>query len=226
MTFTILVETVPLLFFRNEETFRVYVLVPLLPGFEGDLKNTQYSALLAVLHYTYLSISRGPHSLLECLKDAGVTDPWKFISFGALRTYDELCGKLVTELIYVHCKLMIVDDIHTIIGSANINDRSQAGNRDSEVCIVITDKEFVPGTMNGKPYKAGKFASSLRKRLMKEHLGILDGVLHQAEPEFDIDVEDPISDSFFVDVWSRIAKENTKIYEEVFRVIPTDLVSF
>ncbi|PIO72122.1 phospholipase D domain protein [Teladorsagia circumcincta] len=31
----------------------------------------------------------------------------------------------VTELIYVHCKLLIVDDEHVIIGSANINDRSQ-----------------------------------------------------------------------------------------------------
>ena len=74
-------------------------MVPLLPGFEGDIKNSQYSALLAVLHYTYLSISRGPHSLLECLKQANISDPWKYISFTGLRTYDELVGKLVTELV-------------------------------------------------------------------------------------------------------------------------------
>ncbi len=42
-----------------------------------------------------------------------------------------------SELIYVHCKLMIVDDIVTIIGSANINDRSLQGDRDSELAIIV-----------------------------------------------------------------------------------------
>ena len=35
--------------------------------------------------------------------------------------------------IYVHSKLMIVDDSVVLCGSANINDRSQCGDRDSEV---------------------------------------------------------------------------------------------
>ena len=90
---------------RNGESFRLYIVLPLLPGFEGDIKNSQYSALLAVLHYTYLSISRGPHSLLECLKQANVEDPWKYISITGLRTHDEFVGKLVTELIYVFISL-------------------------------------------------------------------------------------------------------------------------
>jgi phospholipase D1/2 len=42
----------------------------------------------------------------------------------------------VTEIVYIHSKLMIVDDRRVIIGSANINDRSQAGNRDSEVQLL------------------------------------------------------------------------------------------
>lgn len=33
--------------------------------------------------------------------------------------------------------MMIVDDKRAIIGSANINDRSLCGNRDSELAIVI-----------------------------------------------------------------------------------------
>lgn len=37
--------------------------------------------------------------------------------------------------IYVHSKLMIIDDRIALIGSANINDRSLLGSRDSEVCI-------------------------------------------------------------------------------------------
>ena len=40
-----------------------------------------------------------------------------------------------TEIIYVHSKIMIVDDNITIIGSANINDRSMLGARDSEIAV-------------------------------------------------------------------------------------------
>lgn len=35
--------------------------------------------------------------------------------------------------VYVHSKIMIVDDRYALIGSANINDRSLLGSRDSEV---------------------------------------------------------------------------------------------
>lgn len=42
-------------------------------------------------------------------------------------------GTPVTELIYIHSKLIIVDDKILICGSANINDRSLLGSRDSEV---------------------------------------------------------------------------------------------
>lgn len=48
-----------------------------------------------------------------------------------------LDGALVTELIYIHSKLLIVDDNLVIAGSANINDRSMLGDRDSEVALVI-----------------------------------------------------------------------------------------
>lgn len=37
--------------------------------------------------------------------------------------------------VYVHSKIMIVDDRATLIGSANINDRSLLGSRDSEVSL-------------------------------------------------------------------------------------------
>ncbi|KAK0393419.1 hypothetical protein QR680_000203 [Steinernema hermaphroditum] len=213
---------------RDNETYRVYVLVPLLPGFEGDVASTAGSSLQAVLNWTYRSVSRGPNSLIENLKQRGVDDPWKYICFSSLRTHDILNGRLVSELIYIHCKLLIVDDCHTIIGSANINDRSQQGNRDSEVCIVVDDTNFVESEMNGKPYRAGKFAHSLRTQLMKEHLGLLEDILKKdpkaAAFQYPIDVTDPVADSFFNDVWCKIAANNTRIYEEVFRVSPTDLV--
>lgn len=81
--------------FSDKENFRVYILVPLLPGFEGDVGTPGGSALTAVLNWTYLSLSRGPNSLLENLKKV-VPDPMKYISVNSLRTYDILCGKLVS----------------------------------------------------------------------------------------------------------------------------------
>ena len=39
-------------------------------------------------------------------------------------------------MIYVHSKLMIVDDSAVIVGSANINQRSMAGSRDSELALL------------------------------------------------------------------------------------------
>lgn len=38
-------------------------------------------------------------------------------------------------MIYVHAKGMIVDDEYVIIGSANINQRSMAGSKDSEIAM-------------------------------------------------------------------------------------------
>lgn len=43
----------------------------------------------------------------------------------------------VSEIVYIHSKLMIVDDNYVILGSANINDRSMLGKRDSELAVVI-----------------------------------------------------------------------------------------
>ncbi len=76
-------------------------------------------------------------------------------------------GKLVQEIIYVHSKLMIVDDKYVICGSANINDRSMLGKRDSEVAALIEDVDLVDSTLNEKSVKVGKYAFSLRKKIFK-----------------------------------------------------------
>ena len=60
-------------------------------------------------------------------------NPTNYVSFCSLRQVGELLNTPVTELIYIHSKLMIVDDRLIICGSANINDRSLLGSRDSEV---------------------------------------------------------------------------------------------
>jgi phospholipase D1/2 len=62
---------------------------------------------------------------------------------------------------------MIVDDRSVIIASANINDRSMMGSRDSELGILVEDTNTVDSVMDGKPYQAGAFACSLRKSLFR-----------------------------------------------------------
>lgn len=47
--------------------------------------------------------------------------------------------------IYVHAKHLIVDDSYTIIGSANVNDRSMAGDRDTEIGAVSHEDGLVIG---------------------------------------------------------------------------------
>ncbi|XP_043806946.1 phospholipase D zeta 1 isoform X4 [Manihot esculenta] len=118
--------------------------------------------------------------------------------------------------VYVHSKIMIVDDSATLIGSANINDRSLLGSRDSEIGVLIEDKEFVESSMGGKPWKAGKFSSSLRLSLWSEHLGLHAKEMNQ--------IIDPVVDSTYKDLWVATAKTNTTIYQDVFSCIPSDLI--
>lgn len=81
--------------------------------------------------------SRGQDAILNRLKDAGIEDPLEYITFYGLRNHSTLNAEPITELIYVHSKLMIVDDKIVICGSANINDRSLIGKRDSEIAVIM-----------------------------------------------------------------------------------------
>ena len=62
---------------------------------------------------------------------------------------------------------MIVDDRMCICGSANINDRSLQGSRDSEFCLIVTDVEMVDSQLNGQTTKVGLFCSTWRKKLFR-----------------------------------------------------------
>ncbi|KAI9010942.1 hypothetical protein CLU79DRAFT_891017 [Phycomyces nitens] len=223
----------------KNEKFKVFVIMPLVPAFEGDLASAESASARTVMHFQYTSISRGGNSIMEKLREAGI-EPSDYIGWYSLRNWDKLqppfsttppapkpsnssksktglgndtkspfddqasldCDSgiaddpfsdhnnvdsddsddyeqddrdhYVSELLYIHDKLMIVDDVTVLIGSANINDRSLLGNRDSEIAMLIEDTEVVISHMNGKEYRASKFAHTLRMQLWKEHLGLLD----------------------------------------------------
>ena len=103
---------------------------------------------------------------------------------------------------------MIIDDDTVIIGSANINDRSLLGTRDSEVNVMYEDIQKFPVKMAGKDHMAGNFAASIRRTLFREHLGI-------EEHDDSIDLSDPIGDNFWKNVWFRQATVNTTVYFKV-----------
>lgn len=44
-----------------------------------------------------------------------------------------------------------------------------------QIGVVIEDKEMINSSMGGRPWKAGKFAFSLRTSLWSEHLGLRAG---------------------------------------------------
>ncbi|XP_021558338.2 phospholipase D1 isoform X3 [Neomonachus schauinslandi] len=201
---------------RESRRYRVYVVVPLLPGFEGDISTGGGNALQAIMHFNYRTMCRGENSILGQLK-AKLGNQWiNYISFCGLRTHAELEGNLVTELIYVHSKLLIADDNTVIIGSANINDRSMLGKRDSEVAVIVQDTETVPSVMDGEEYQAGRFAQGLRLQCFRVVLGYL------SDPSENI--QDPVSDKFFKEVWVATAARNATIYDKVFRCLPNDEV--
>uniref|UniRef100_A0A8C2B0X1 Phospholipase n=1 Tax=Cyprinus carpio TaxID=7962 RepID=A0A8C2B0X1_CYPCA len=196
--------------------YRVFVVIPLLPGFEGDISQGGGNAIQAILHFTYRTINRGEHSILSRLKER-MQDEWtQYISLCGLRTHSQLGQSPVTELIYVHSKALIADDRCYIIGSANINDRSMLGSRDSELAVLVEDEERVPSVMNGEEYQAGPLALALRKECFSVLLG--------AKSDPNLNIDDPISDHFFNDVWNKIAQTNAIIYEKVFRCLPLDCI--
>jgi hypothetical protein len=110
--------------------------------------------------------------------------------------------------VYVHSKVLLVDDTLAFIGSSNINDRSMLAETDSEIAVAVCGGELVSTYMNGREFLVSKFVHSLRMRLWQEHLGLLhDG---------SVDVSDPVADAAFSVVWRGRAARNTLFYEAHF----------
>ena len=194
-----------------KEKFRVFIFIPLLPGFAGEPESS--GTLQIILKHTYAGISRNHGmSIIEQLEKI-MGDKWRdYIGFYSLRGHGMVNGEPRTELIYIHSKLMIVDDKTVILGSANINDRSMLGTRDSEYAVMINENPKLNSKMDGKDYKAANFAYSFRVNLFAEHLGI--------DPKSNILV-DPLSDEF-LHLVQNTAHNNTMIYRKLWGCYPDD----
>eukprot|EP00121_Abeoforma_whisleri_P012815 Awhi_evm1s11833 len=79
-------------------------------------------------------------------------------------------------VIYVHSKMMIVDDEYIIIGSANINERSMNGARDSEIAMGAYQPNYVDEERCPKGNVHG-----FRTSLWAEHIGEPEGLFNAPE---------------------------------------------
>ncbi|KAH0273900.1 phospholipase D, partial [Aureobasidium melanogenum] len=178
-----LVERIILAHERGDN-WRACLIIPLMPGFQNQVDSQDGTSVRLIMQCQYRSICRGESSIFARLRAQGI-DPTQYIEFYALRQWGKIGPRkcLTTEQLYIHAKCMVVDDRSVIIGSANINERSMLGSRDSEVAAIVTDQEMIPSFMGGKPYDVGTFPHSLRMRLMREHLGVDVDEIYRRECE-------------------------------------------
>jgi phosphatidylserine/phosphatidylglycerophosphate/cardiolipin synthase-like enzyme len=148
--------------------FHVYIVMPMFP--EG--KPTAGSACeLRACEWETIKW------MIFALSEAMGSDWEKYLSFYFLANWTNVPrAEWVTKgerndrmrkhqryMIYVHTKLMIVDDRHVILGSCNLNDRGLTGNTDSEIVISAW-----PRLKNRDD--CIKQVQDLRERLWREHL--------------------------------------------------------
>lgn len=118
-----------------------------------------------------------------------------------------------------------------------MNDRSQLGTHDSEIAIVVEDTNSIDSYMDGRPWRAAKFAATLRRQLFRKHLGLIPAQdMTRPDPNFepvgipnmydfgsreDQLVADPLSDTF-LSYWNGRARQNTYAFGKVFHPVPHD----
>lgn len=154
----------------QKHPFHVYVVLPMFP--EGDPTSEGILGVRALQWRTIGWMVKTLHARLG-------TQWGDYLSFYFLgqwshvpQMYDPQQVKTRSQrlaasgryMVYVHSKLMIVDDQCMILGSANLNERSLAGDRDTEICVYLQPD---PNRTAPAKVQGGRF----RYRLWREHLG-------------------------------------------------------
>lgn len=212
---------------QNSEDFKFFLVMPLSPGTPGE--PWKVNSLTDVTRIQTALENGTIRSIYSILKEKEINGENYFVVLG-LRTHDVLpSDEPVTEQIYVHSKLMIVDDYKMIVGSANINDRSLLGDRDSEIAVAIEEDQFSSAydtiveeenpfnsllseiemgwkrnkasTVSSKPNLGGGAIQKFRMKLFNEH--------------FDRDAKN-ITSLLFWESLKAQAKENTEVYRGIF----------
>ena len=132
------------------EDFKAYILIPMFP--EG-IPTTM--AIQEILNWQYRTIQSMYRQISKAIQENGLdTHPKDYLKFFCLGKREgpedvpvdeliepdagsqpETIRSTLRHCIYVHSKMTIIDDDYVLIGSANINQRSLAGERDTEIAI-------------------------------------------------------------------------------------------
>ncbi|GAA0156838.1 phospholipase [Lithospermum erythrorhizon] len=178
---------------QSDERFTVYIVIPMWP--EGIPES---NAVQAILDWQRRTIEMMYKDIARALEAKGLTtaDPREYLTFLCLGNREIVKpGEYVPEekpepgsnysraqearrfMIYVHSKMMIVDDEYIIVGSANINQRSMEGGRDTEIAMGA----YQPGhtTSGAQSAKGGIFG--FRMALWCEHFKHLEEVFFNPE---------------------------------------------
>ncbi|XP_071551943.1 uncharacterized protein [Panulirus ornatus] len=168
------------------EHMAVYVVVPMFP--EGDPTSGPVQEILHWQHRTMEMMYRAIAQAIEANElDTHPRDYLSFFCLGKGECPEEIPEDLSSPdpetpaflirekarlMIYVHSKMMIVDDDYIIVGSANINQRSMGGTRDSEIAVG----SFQPMHVREVSGEARGSVFEFRMSLWAEHLGIVDEI--------------------------------------------------
>ncbi|MFS7980590.1 Phospholipase D alpha 1 [Helianthus anomalus] len=166
------------------EKFTVYVVVPMWP--EGIPES---ASVQAILDWQRRTMEMMYKDIIQALEEQGVEDdPRDYLTFFCLGNREaKRSGEYEPAetpepesnyhkaqearrfMIYVHAKMMIVDDEYIIVGSANINQRSMDGARDSEIAMGAYQPHHIATRTPARGQVHG-----FRMALWYEHLGMLD----------------------------------------------------
>ncbi|CAI9093905.1 OLC1v1029506C1 [Oldenlandia corymbosa var. corymbosa] len=181
---------------RANERFAAYIVLPMWP--EGVPTSTATQRILFWQHNTMQMMY---DIIYKALVEVGLErtyEPQDFLNFFCLGNREtEIYGensepkpsapantpqvnshKSRRFMIYVHSKGMIVDDEYVILGSANINQRSLEGTRDTEIAMGAYQPQYTWATKHTRPQ--GQIYG-YRMSLWAEHLGFLEHGFEQPE---------------------------------------------
>ncbi|KAJ0017624.1 hypothetical protein Pint_11395 [Pistacia integerrima] len=174
---------------RANERFSAYILIPMRP--EGGNRIAQ-----RILYWQHKTMQMMYETIYKALVEArleNVYEPQDYLNFFCLgnreplagvdsataaNTPQELCQKNRRFQIYVHSKGMIVDDEYVILGSANINQRSMDGTRDTEIAMGAYQPRH---TWASKPSGPHGQVYGYRMSLWAEHIGEIEECFNSPE---------------------------------------------
>ncbi|XP_030950097.1 phospholipase D delta-like [Quercus lobata] len=177
------------------ESFAVYIVIPLWP--EGVPTSASVQEILFWQGQTMAMMYK---IVAQALEKAGLSDqyhPRDYLNFYCLGKREASSSgsssqrnqetenhalaaaqKFGRFMIYVHAKGMIVDDEYIIMGSANINQRSLDGSRDTEIAMGAYQPNYTWAGKNSHPHGQ---VYGYRMSLWAEHLCELEDTFHEPQ---------------------------------------------